>query len=412
MNKFYLIAILFIQLFITILKAQETKKCGFDLIYQSLANDSDRIIFESNFQEQNKKRSNQKSSAIITIPTVVHVIYRNSTQNISNQQINNQINVINLDFRKLNADTTNVVGGDSKADMRIEFRLATQDPNGNVTTGVTRTSTSIPNVCDFNKGSYDSIVPAWDRDSYMNIWVCEAGSGVAGYAYPPNFPGVSKDADGIVVDYTNFGTGGTAAAPYDLGRTLSHEIGHWLNLLHPWGTNNGSCTSDDGVNDTPKQSGAVGGAFNNCQNPTNTCSSRDMLSNFMQWVDDRCMGNFTLGQKNRARTGLEIGRASLLNSKGLEPVGLFENKLKPTLKIYPNPNSGTFRIEGDFDESTTNTIQLFDLSGKSIPFQTNRDERGLIISLRKKTAGFYVLRLENNNGILMQKLTVYPTAKP
>ena len=200
MQKTYLIAFMCLLVATVKLVAQEGRKCGFDLFYNELLNVNSQVDLESHFQAQVKQRSMQKSNTIVTVPTVVHVIYRTQTQNISNQQINNQINVINNDFRKLNADTINVVSGDSKADLRIEFRLATQDPNGNASTGITKTATNIQNVCDFQNGTYDQVAPAWDRDSYMNIWVCEVGGGIAGFAFPPNTPGVSKGKDGIVID--------------------------------------------------------------------------------------------------------------------------------------------------------------------------------------------------------------------
>lgn len=387
---------------------QEHKVCGFGEIYHSLLKDSLNKDFEIQSKENEKKWSIHKSNEIITIPTVVHVIYRTATQNISNLQIQKQINIINDDYRKLNADTTNVVSGDSKADMRIEFRLATRDPQGNATTGITRTSTTLFNVGDFNSGTYAQIVPAWDRDSYMNIWVCEIGGGLAGFAFPPGLAGITASEDGIVIDYTNFGTDPPAAAPYNLGRTLTHEIGHWFNLLHPWNDNNGGCFSDDGVSDTPLQRGPVFGAFSNCNSPTNSCFSRDMLSNFMQWVDDRCMGNFTEGQKSRARTALEVGRASLLNSKGLDPVGLKEQKGTKPLMVFPNPNQGNFLLQGDFNPFYPHSIELFGIDGISIPIETIPHERGLYVSMKDQRTGIYLIKLMQNGQILMGKISVYP----
>ena len=180
--------------------------------------------------------SNTKTSNVITIPVVVHVVYYNSNENISDQQIFSQIDIINEDFRRLNADTINTPSAFQSvaADTEIEFCLASEDPNGNTTTGITRTATSQSSFSTNDGVKYSSSggVDAWNTSEYLNIWVCDLSGGLLGYA---QFPGGTASSDGVVCDYAYFGNMGTATSPYDQGRTLTHEIGHWLNLRHIWG---------------------------------------------------------------------------------------------------------------------------------------------------------------------------------
>ncbi len=262
-------------------------------------------------------------NGVITIPVVVHVVYNNSTENISDAQIQSQIAVLNADFRRLNADASSTpsVFLPVAADSEIEFCLATVDPNGNPTTGITRTATSVTafsttsNNVKFNStGGKD----AWPAGSYMNMWVCDISGSILGYA---QFPGGNAATDGVVIDYAYFGTIGTATAPFNLGRTATHEVGHWLNLRHIWG--DGGCSVDDFVSDTP-----VAGAPNYTGSPCtfpgpNSCNSGagdqpDMFQNYMDYSDDACMNLYTQGQKTRMRALFDAGgaRASLLSSNG------------------------------------------------------------------------------------------------
>jgi len=214
-----------------------------------------------------------------TIPVVVHVVYKTAAQNISNAQIQSQINVINDDFRRMNSDANNTWS--QAADTEIEFCLATQDPNGNPTSGITRTSTTKTSFTDDDKvkKSNQGGKNPWDTQKYLNIWVCNIG-GFLGYA---QFPGGPAATDGVVVDDNYFGTVGTATAPFDKGRTLTHEIGHYLNLYHIWG--DGACGQDDNVADTPNSDAANYG----CASNHTSCSSTDMVQNYMDYSDDACM---------------------------------------------------------------------------------------------------------------------------
>jgi len=255
-------------------------------------------------------QANSSSRSVITIPVVVHVIYNTSAQNISDAQILSQIQVLNDDFRRTNADANNTWS--QAADSEIEFCLATVDPNGNATTGITRTSTSVSSFStnDAMKYSSQGGKDAWPRDQYLNMWVCNIGGGILGYA---QFPGSGSAAtDGVVMGYKYFGTVGQATAPFDGGRTATHEVGHWLNLRHIWG--DGGCGVDDFVDDTPKSDAANYG----CSTGHSSCGSTDMVQNYMDYSDDACMNLFTAGQKARMRALFAPGgfRESLLSSNG------------------------------------------------------------------------------------------------
>ncbi len=261
--------------------------------------------------------------ALVTIPVVVHVVYRTTTENISDAQIQSQINVLNADFAKLNADWTNTpsVFQSLVANVDVQFCLAQRDPNGNASNGIVRkltTSTSF-STNDNVKRSANGGSDAWPSSSYLNLWVCNISGGILGYA---QFPGGSAATDGVVVNYNAFGTTGTAAAPFNKGRTATHEVGHWLNLYHIWGDDGTGCTGSDNVTDTPNQ----GDENYGCPTfPTVSCSNGpngDLYMNYMDYTDDACMFMFTNGQKARMQALFATGgfRSSLLNSLGCVPV--------------------------------------------------------------------------------------------
>ena len=254
----------------------------------------------------------QPLTGTLRIPVVVHVVYNTEEQNISDEQIATQIEVLNRDFRATNPDIATVPAPftGAVADAEIEFALTTTDPDGNPSNGITRTRTRVADfgTNDAVKSSARGGTDAWPADRYLNIWVAKLGGGLLGYA---QFPGGAAETDGVVVTYSAFGTIGTAADPFDLGRTLTHEIGHWLNLFHIWGDDGTGCGGTDEVDDTPNQAGGNTGkpAF-----PHVTCNNAphgDMFMNYMDYVDDDVMVMFTKGQVDRMRSCLEIARRSI-----------------------------------------------------------------------------------------------------
>jgi hypothetical protein len=265
-------------------------------------------------QHQRKYPSVQ---AVINIPVVVHVVYNTSVQNISDAQVLSQIAVLNEDFRKLNADINNTPSAFTglTADCQLNFCLAQRDPNGNATTGIVRKQTTVTSFStnDNVKRAANGGSDPWNTSQYLNIWVCNIGQGILGYA---QFPGGSTATDGVVALYSAFGRVGTVNPPYHKGRTTTHEVGHWLNLRHIWGDAN--CGNDQ-VNDTPTQQTSNYG----CPSfPKVTCSNGpngDMFMNYMDYTDDLCMYMFTTGQSSRMSAAINTFRPGLLTSPGCTP---------------------------------------------------------------------------------------------
>lgn len=274
---------------------------------------------------------NRGNRAVRTIPVVVHVLWSNPSENTSDFTIQGMINTMNEDFRRMNPDAnqTRPAFTNDAADVEIEFCLATVDPQGNATDGITRkqvtkTEWDFDTELDDMKDPATQGVSAWDPDSYLNVWVVDIAPGqngnVLGYAYLPFGQVVGTGLDGFVIDYQSVG--------YGL-RTATHEIGHYLGLRHPWGSN-GGCGDDDGLADTPNTSGPNFG----CNTNSSNCGSLDMIENFMDYSS--CDNMFSQDQSDLMNSILSGVRSSLLNSNGC---GIADY-------VIPTSNTGT--DEGDF----------------------------------------------------------------
>lgn len=241
-----------------------------------------------------------KKTILYVIPVVWHVVHNDGPENISRATIENEIAELNKDYQKLNPDWGNAHAAflGIVADVQVEFRLARKDPDGNCTEGITRTKNVITYAMD---ESAKTIAPSWNRNGryYLNIWMGQAiGSGAGGYAYYPGV--VPNNRDGVVLRAAQ------------LGNTVTHEVGHWLNLAHCWGSSNtpgdaGNCSSDDGVADTPNTIGQTG-----CTSTASSCSSVDNVQNYMEY--NFCDLMFTNGQKARMHSALNSavgGRSTL-----------------------------------------------------------------------------------------------------
>ncbi|MFB6258616.1 MAG: gliding motility-associated C-terminal domain-containing protein [Flavobacteriales bacterium] len=267
--------------------------------------------------------------SVVTIPVVFHVVYNNSSENLAEAQIMSQLEVLNEDFRRMNSDTTNTRSQfDSvAADTEVEFCIAQRDPNGNATNGITRTSTSHGPFSTNDDVKYDSQggKDAWPASDYLNFWICNLDGGLLGYA---QFPGGNPATDGVVVNYENVGDTLNVSAPYDLGRTGTHEVGHWLDLFHTFqngcsGTTPSTCDTDgDRCCDTPPIQTSSSGCPSNTQNTCSETPERvDQWENYMDYTEDACMNMFSEDQKARMQALFAPGgaRESLLNSQGCVP---------------------------------------------------------------------------------------------
>jgi hypothetical protein len=203
-------------------------------------------------QQKKQLKSTEAAEAIYTIPIVFHIIHQNGSENISDAQILDEVAILNRDYAKLNPDTADIIANtpyDTLAtNIHIQFRLARLDPNGNCTNGIDRIYSHRTNNADDA-----SKLNPWPRNKYLNVWVVKSigDVGVAGYAYFPADVDATPNKDGVLILHDYIGSIGTSSE--NTSRALTHEIGHYLSLYHPWGGTNSPevACGDDAVNDTP-----------------------------------------------------------------------------------------------------------------------------------------------------------------
>jgi Pregnancy-associated plasma protein-A len=268
---------------------------------------------------------------LVEIPVVVHVVWNTADANVSEAQIASQIDVLNRDFRRTNPDVSTVPAAFAGlvSDAEVRFVLADRDPSGNPTSGITRRQTTVTSFTfdDAIKSSATGGTDAWPSDRYLNMWVSLLGGGLLGYA---QFPGGPAATDGVVVTHTAFGTTGTAAPPFHLGRTATHEVGHWLNLYHIWGNEPSTCNDSDEVDDTPNQEGPNVGCPTFPHISCNNGPNGDLFVNYMDYVDDPCMVMFSHGQVRRMKACLEGPRNTF-------PTAAEADWLTPVLHMIMSP---------------------------------------------------------------------------
>jgi hypothetical protein len=351
------------------------------------------------------KENGQEAPSVITIPVVVHVLYKTSTQNISDEQINSQIDALNRDFRRRNADTVNTPDRFKPfaADIQIQFQLATADPKGRATTGVIRKTTNVYHWSTDDKIKFSSQGgdDAWNSRYYLNIWIGDL-AGLLGYS---SIPGAVAEKDGVVINYTAFGTVNVSGT-YNLGRTATHEVGHWLGLKHIWGD---YYCGDDLVDDTPKQGNFTSGCPNTFRSSCSNGQTGDMYMNYMDFTDDACMNLFTAGQKQRMLSLFKEGgpRNLLLSSKGLYKPWLVESSVETPLnsafKFYPNPANEEMVLNFDYNTDWIGkVISIVNTNGMIVSkFQVSSNTQK--INLLQLKPGMYFLLAENGGQKLREK---------
>lgn len=383
------------------------QSCYFDDFYKNKNLNQHLFISEQALQRHYEENfSHAASRHHITIPIVVHIVWRNKEQDISDVQIFSQIEALNRDFNGANLEVENLpeeFEGDF-AKIDIEFCIASTDPQNNPTTGITRTQTSIENIATSGKifFSDEGGKDAWDTERYLNVWVGEMREGILGFGSLPNT--VGPEQDGVVVNYLYFGTAGVATfgEPYNLGRTLTHEVGHYLNLLHPWGLQKGDCDEDDLVDDTPIQSNTYKG----CPSyPMTTCGENEMTMNFMNEVDDRCMVFFTQGQKERMLASLDLFRSGLLNGIECNNKSIFP---QGEIRLFPNPATNLLNIETESDISDEGMVTVFDVMGRLLYSESILLNTIYPLNITLLENGLYFIKISSSNDeiIGMKKLVV------
>lgn len=387
-------------------KSQTINPCGTTEITSQLRQSHPELIkaekdYNDAISNQIEAKKNQKSAAtepVRIIPIVFHILHTYGSENISDAQVFAQVNRLNLDYRKLNADTASIVHGfDSiAADCRIEFRLAQKDPNGNCTNGIDR----IYSHQTLN-GDNAAKLNQWPREKYLNVWVVKnipsGGSGgtVLGFAlFPSDVSGAFYAYDGIMMLSSQ--VNGTS-------RTLTHEAGHWMNLQHTWGSTNspGVACGDDLVNDTP----ITMGHFSTCPLNDQTCTS-GVYENVQNYMDySSCIAMFTEGQKLRMRTALENTVSSRnhlwINSNLIETGVIGGTACVPSPDFYTQSNKTTICAGGTI--TFVKNILYADASPVTatwyFPGGTPASSTATSPTVTYNTAGTYTVKLVATNSV-------------
>lgn len=436
MNKLITSLLSFLFVFCSIIaqninvQVSTPRKCGspkVNLAYEE--------AFQNMLQKHQQFSNGKKTSIVYTIPVIFHVLHSGvavgSGRNLSQAQINSQLTTLNSDYRKLNTDFSTYVTQPSfssvAADVEINFCAAKVDPNGNVLAepGIERINVSTKgwNALPYAMNYIESTVKpgsSWDPTKYYNVWILEFGGadvGTLGYAQFPTIPsgtspvtdmvgqGGSAGTDGVVIDYHYIGSVGNVSAPYNKGRTLTHETGHWLGLWHIWGDDGTSCSGTDYVTDTPNQAGenytcpTVAGSVKTdaCAGPTGA-----MYQNYMDYSDDKCMVMFTAGQKARMQAVMAncVRRKTLPASTVCNITGIEELATEINFDVFPNPSNGEFTVSVDLLTQQDFVITVINTLGQTIKELNQIQSNGgsFKINLTNTSQGIYFVTIKSKLG--------------
>lgn len=384
---------------------------------------------------QSSKRGDITADTLFfEIPVVFHIVYNNTAENINDTLIHNQMRELNLAFRKLTQDTSRIrsIFKPLAADVRIQFKLATVDENGNPTNGITRTFTTRTTFATNIYGSYSNFMKvsgsggktAWNPAKYLNIWVCDMEFPnylgiVYGFATPPTGApnwdnSITKDTNdlesGVVLHYKIVGRKSPLSpSKYVEGKTAVHEVGHFLGLRHVWGDGNSAtgCNVDDGIFDTPnaRVANATCGGQNTCMDASN--DKPDMTENYMDYALDGCAAMYTKEQAfvmryvlNNLRPGLPY--REIVYDTAVAPVeGISVN-------IYPNPvaDNKTLKIKITENIAKTYTLNIVDMSGKQVTSQKIQSNIVHAIDVSALANAVYYVTIRHQSGAIIHKQAI------
>lgn len=358
------------------------------------------------------EKSIQDNDDLYYIPVVFHILHNGEAvgngRNIGDNRVLEQIDILNQDYAKA-FGTPGFNTHPSGADSRIRFCRAAVDPNGQPTSGIIRVNTT---QAEFSINSDNAAIKGysvWNTEKYLNVWVCKLSNNDLGYAQLPytdslQFNGIADvQPDGVVIDYRAFGNvpAGQGYSAYNMGRTATHEIGHFLGLIHIWGDGFGCNDNNatDYCNDTPKQANWTSGC------PTNVPASCDgstpnQQQNYLDYTNDACMNLFTNDQKRRMRVVMRNAprRKTLFTTPTQCGVTANSNFIsKAGWAFYPNPAADELVVSPEEDGSIQR-IEVLDMQGKRCLHQLCNGTEITPISVAGLQKGVYTLSVTENSG--------------
>ncbi|MCF2517234.1 M43 family zinc metalloprotease [Dyadobacter sp. CY351] len=372
--------------------------------------DQRELRLKQAIRQRNVTGKSLKTTANVTIPVVFHVV-SNRQSLITDEQILAQLDTINADYAGVNGSASRVPSHFRAlfGQSGIQFCLAQRTPDETPTTGIERYPTSRANfdyTTNLVKHAETGGATAWDTDRYLNIWICDLSGGTLGYATFPD-DGV-PDEQGVVIDFGSLPGGNVAG--YNAGKTLTHELGHFFNLYHIWGDDNGSCNGTDQVDDTPNQGNSTGTCPTGIQ--TDNCTQTApgiMYQNYMDYTSDNCLIMFTKGQVVRMDESFNLSRLSLASSDACTPLNL-KNKdaslkaiTRPDQRICANSFTPQVVLENRGKETLTSvnfnavidngTVQTFRWTGSLATF----DETTVNLGALSTVEGNHILTITTSN---------------
>lgn len=410
------ITLLFVLFLFSCLNAQE-RTCGQENAMQQLQFNP---LMQAKYQQQmqfseqeyqnllNSQYTTQNVNSVLTIPVAIHYPDAGSAnatlKNCMRQLAQNQVNILNQDYNANNSDistwdnsTSPYFPGVNKGIMNVQFEIATL--NHPAVSGLVEGEPAVTFGYDFGGSGNSDWDPNWA--GYLNIVVKNLSGGTLGYAYLASNP---QNGAAVFITSSAFGsgtgcTGYAPGAPYNLGRTLTHELGHYMNLNHIWG--NGTC-GNDFVVDTPQHNTANGGCPPISHLSTCTGSPRELTMNYMDYTYDSCMYMFTAGQATRMQAHINTIQSNF-NYNTLSEQSFNYDQVR--IAMYPNPNNGVFDITLS-NNSVLESVNIYDVTGRLVFEKNNVNDEILKINLSGSNSGIYTVVVKSDSGIFNSKIVI------